>query len=283
MATTPQLEQVDNRFIAFYEQARLHVIEEQKARGLLILVDDQLQLFHSDKPVHVIDGLQPLAYNRLKTTGHMPLALLCMLHDVAGDDPLPQSRFRQLADYAEIAKAAAQDFDLSEEIQSGYVTDKVRLYQHCIDFMNAILEQKCVRRDQLASFAREAKDDINVVLAGAARAQLDACHERVTRIKNEILSADEWRDLWVLILGNYMARQGQLFLQYFARVLHTTEQDDRRLVYFEGGDMDAALERLGTVMLDAHASQAIFADRDRLHRDVLADETSRYLDTLLAK
>jgi hypothetical protein len=33
-------------------------------------------------------------------------------------------------------------------------------------------------------------------------------------------------------------------------------------------------------MLDAEASTAIFGDRDRLHRDVLADATTRLLKTL---
>lgn len=283
MVTTSKLEHLDNRFVEIYEQARQRVIEYQKVKGLLIICGDQFHLFHAGQPVQVIDGVEPLAYNRLKTNGHMSMALLCMLHDVANDKPLPQSRLRELAEYAETAKAAKQDLDVSEEVRSGYLSGKVHLYQRCMDLMRTILEEKCVPRDQLAHFARESLDDINAALAGAARAQLDACHERVKRIRNETLSADEWRDLWVLVMGNYMARQGELFLQYFSRVLHTPEQGDRRLVYFEGDDMEAALERLGTLMLDAHASQAIFADRDRLHRDVLADETARYLDTLLAE
>jgi hypothetical protein len=44
--------------------------------------------------------------------------------------------------------------------------------------------------------------------------------------------------------------------------------------------LQGALDRLGTTMLDAMASHAIFADRERLHRDVLADETTQYLRDL---
>jgi len=85
----------------------------------------------------------------------------------------------------------------------------------------------------------------------------------------------------VLVLGPYMAREGELFPQYFARILDTPTQADRRLVYFEGDDLQSAFDRLGTTMLDAEAADAIFGDRERLHRDVLADATTRYLDELL--
>jgi hypothetical protein len=47
--------------------------------------------------------------------------------------------------------------------------------------------------------------------------------------------------------------------------------------------LQGALDRLGTTMLDAMASHAIFGDRERLHRDVLADETTRYLKDLATR
>ena len=81
----------------------------------------------------------------------------------------------------------------------------------------------------------------------------------------------------VLILGPYMAKQGEIFLQYFSKELSTPVSGDRRLIYFDGDDLEAAFERLGTVTLDAEAAQAIFGNRRRLHRDVLADATREYL------
>jgi len=95
-----------------------------------------------------------------------------------------------------------------------------------------------------------------------------------------MLSDEQWHELRVLVLGAYMARQGELFLQYFSQLLETPMQGDRRLVYFDGDDLQGAFDRLGTTMLDAMASHAIFGDRERLHRDVLADETTRYLKGL---
>ncbi len=282
MVTSPELTAVDNRFIEIYEGARQRVVDDQKSRGLLVLVGDEMHLHHAGKPVQIFEGMQPEAYDRLKTNGHMPMALLCLLGDVANGEPLPETRLRALADYAKLAKAAAADLEPKEELRTGLLDRPIQLFSHCVAFMDDVLDAGRLTPDELGKFAADAEDDINTALAGAARAQLNACHARVTEIRNELLSEEEWQSLWVLVLGNYMARQGELFLQYFSKVLHTPEQGDHRLVYFEGGDVDLALERLGTVMLDAHASQAVFSDRDRLHRDVLADETGRYLDTLLA-
>ena len=283
MVTYPNLEQFDNRFIEIYEQARRAVVAEQKRNGLLIAVDDQLQLYHAGHEVQIFEGMQPLTYHKLKSNGHVPLALFCLLGEVANGKPLPESTSRELAKYAEAMKASAEDLDLSEETREGKLARPVHLYESALTFIQTVLAAGRVSRDQLSTFARDVEDDINVVLAAAARAQLDACHECVTRIRNEFLSAEEWNQLRVLVLGPYMARQGDLYLQYFAKVLKTSEQGDRRLIYFEDGDIDTALDRLGTVILDTHASQAFFADRDRLHRDVLADETVHYLDTLISR
>ena len=282
MVTPPALTQLDNRFVEIYEQARQRIVDDQMLKGLLVFVGDELHLHHAGKPVQEFHGMQPEAYDRLKTNGHMPMALFSLLGDVANGEPLPEPRLRALADYAEKVKAASADLEPKDELRSGLLDRPIQLFSHCVAFMDAVLDAGRVKPDELGKFARDAEEDINTALAGAARAQLNACHERVTQIRTELLSAEEWQSLWVLVLGNYMARQGELFLQYFSKALHTTEQGDHRLVYFEGDDIELALERLGTAMLDAPASQAIFADRDRLHRDVLADETARYLDTLLA-
>jgi hypothetical protein len=99
----------------------------------------------------------------------------------------------------------------------------------------------------------------------------------MAHIRENLLDDEQWDNLHVLVLGPYMARQGEIFLQYFSQLLGTPAQGDKRLVYFDGDDLGEAIDRLGTTMLDAVASHAIFGDRERLHRDVLADATARYL------
>ncbi len=146
--------------------------------------------------------------------------------------------------------------------------------------LDRALEQKRITKDELHNFARSVREEIFPVLGAAARVQLEACDAHITMIRSEILTPAQWDDLHVLVLGPYMARQGQNFLQYFAKLLDTPMHGDRRLVYYDGDDLDAAFARLGTTMLDAEASTKIFGDRERLHRDVLADATSKLLQGL---
>ena len=63
---------------------------------------------------------------------------------------------------------------------------------------------------------------------------------------------------------------------------HGDEARSDRSGRFEGKDLDAALDFMGTAILDFRASQTVFGDEGRLHRDVLADTTKQYLESLLA-
>ena len=146
-------------------------------------------------------------------------------------------------------------------------------------FLDTLLARGSVSQHELHSFTHAVRDDVNAVLAAAARIQLDACHQRVEEIR-AILSPQEWHDVRVLILGPYMAKRGQLFLQYFSHLLNAPMTGDRRLVYFDGDDLGLAFERFGTTTLDGDAAQAIFGNRQRLHRDVLADATRQYLSAI---
>jgi hypothetical protein len=168
-------------------------------------------------------------------------------------------------------------------VEQGRVARKVEIPARAIDFLDQVLSRQKVSETELNAFVGAQAADIGIALGDAARAQLDACHERVMQIKHDVLTGDEWQDLRVLVLGAYMARQGDLFLQYFAEILHTPQQADRRLVYFEGSDMVEAYDRLGTTMLDSQVSRVFFSDDNRLHRDILADETTRYMKSLIAE
>lgn len=147
-------------------------------------------------------------------------------------------------------------------------------------FLDRALADGRVSADDLTAYCRANVADIQAAFAAAAKAQLDACHAHVRRLKETVLSAEEWHALRVVIMGPHMAHKDQNFLQYFAKVLHTPMYTDRRVVYFEGDDRDGALELLGTTLLDFRASRAFFGDENRLHRDILADATTRYLHEL---
>lgn len=270
---------LDQCFVDIYEAARAKMVERQKQEALIVIQDDDLLLFRRDRVMERFPGLMPPLYDKMKTLGHMPLCAYCLLHDHV-DVALPESVLAELESYRASLESAAGALDTHEETKTGILAEPCQIYHKVTAFLDTVIAKRRVSRSGLDSFAQSVCADIGPVLTAAAHAQLDACHHIVKHIREELLTEVQWKELRVLVLGPYMARQGELFLQYFAELLDTPLQGDRRIVYFDGDDLDAALERLGTTMLDAQASHAIFGERDRLHRDVLADATTQYLKTL---
>jgi hypothetical protein len=281
MDASDRLNDLDKRFVKIYEAARADVVERQQLRVLIVIDDDRLLLYRHGYPAQTFPGLQPPLYTKLKTLGHTPLAVFCLLGG-APEGPLDDSLMSRITDYRAALASCAQDLDTSQEPRTGVLRQPSPLYAKVMRFLDGLAASREHSHAALAAFAGDVGADIGPLLAAAARAQLDSCDALVRRIRRDLLSREEWRELRVLVLGPYMARQGDLFLQYFAKLLDTPMQGDKRLVYYDGDDLVGAFDRLGTVMLDAMASHAIFGDRSRLHRDVLADGTARYLEALVA-
>ena len=241
-----------------------------------------LFLYRRNHPTQRFRGLKPPIYTKMKTLGHIPLAAFCLFCDRTGGR-LTTGLLTKISEFRGALESSAEDLDTSDEVQQGILPKPSPVYAKVIAFLDAVIAKERASGEEIAAFAQSVGEDIPPLLAAAARAQLDACNVLVTHIRQQLLSNDQWDEVRVLILGPYMARQGQLFLQYFSQLLNTSPQGDRRLVYFDGDDLQGAFDRLGTTMLDAMASHAIFGDRERLHRDVLADETTRYLRDVAAK
>jgi len=241
-----------------------------------VIQDDELTLFRGAAPLRRFSGLEPPLYTQLKTLAHVPLAVYCLLLSQPEGRDLPDDVLVELRAYRDALEGAAAELSIGD----GLLSRPVAIHVRSCALLDDVIGQRQVAADALATYARASADDLHLLIAAAARAQLDACHACMMQIRS-LLDAGEWDTLRVLVLGAYMAREGELFLQYFSRLLGTPEQGDRRLVYFEGEDVALAYDRLGTAMLDALAARDFFRDPDRLHRDVLADDTARYLDMLL--
>src|SRR5215475_13126481 len=274
---TTILETLDARFVQIYEAARTERVAHEQRRGLIVVRDDVMLLFRGDEPVRQFTGLEPPLYNKMKTLGHIPLAIFCLLHAV-NDGALSRSLRGRLVSYRALLDRAGRKLDLSQEVEAGVLPRPVAIHSMAMAFLDSVLKAGTTSRHALHGFTRGVCDDVALVLAAAARAQLAACEHTVKKIR-ALLSPEAWAELRVLILGPYMAKQGEIFLQYFSKELNAPVSGDRRLIYFDGDDLKAAYERFGTATLDAEAAQAIFGNRRRLHRDVLADATREFLRT----
>jgi hypothetical protein len=281
MADVNTLEQLDDRFTEIYEAARARVVEMQKRKALIVIDYDELRLYYGDGMQQNFPGLETPIYKKMKTLGHMPLAVYCLLNDRATGEQIADNHLARISAYRAALGSLANELDTRAEVNQGTLNKPTEIYTKSIALLDVVLAKRRASDEEINAFATDVCDDIGPALMAAARDQLKACHQRVQNIRQHVLSPEQWQEICVLVLGPYMGRTGELFLQYFARILATPMQGDRRLVYFEGDDLQSAFDRLGTTMLDAMASGAIFRDRERLHRDVLADATTQCLDEVL--
>ncbi len=105
MDSADQLAQLDQRFVDIYEAARGLQVERQKERALIVMQDDDVLLYRHDRAMERFTGLRPPLYDKMKTVGHLPLGVYCLLHDQA-DRPLEEARLAQLEDYRAAIEAA---------------------------------------------------------------------------------------------------------------------------------------------------------------------------------
>lgn len=114
----------------------------------------------------------------------------------------------------------------------------------------------------------------------AAGLELDALDRQVGAWRRAMPDAD-WRALRVVIIGSHMARDGEISQQYFCRLLGEPGEG-RRVVYAEGlWQPRDALDLLATHEVDGAAGAAFFGDPMRMHRDILADGATAWLDAHL--
>jgi len=96
------------------------------------------------------------------------------------------------------------------------------------------------------------------------------------------LGPEGFARLHVIVVGAHMAREGEIAMQYFEKLLG--EKEGLRLVFAEGlWDERSELQLLATHRLDASVGQGFFGDPRRLHRDLLSDAAAQVLATRPAK
>ena len=86
----------------------------RSAKGLIVIAEDVLLLYRGDEPVRQFTGLEPPLFNKMKTLGHIPLAVFCLL-DAVHDGPLSPSLKARLVSYRTLLDGAGPALDVTEE------------------------------------------------------------------------------------------------------------------------------------------------------------------------
>ena len=247
-----------------YAQAK--AASKARAGTVLMVAGDRLTLYR-DGAQAAQALLRPPRYHRLKAVAHVPLALQ-VLFSGPDVDPGRTRALRALAAQARAELGAWCDGALRER--------QARILDASLEVLDARLGPGGLGSGQLAAFAGRMCPLLLANAADAAGLELDELHRQVGAWRRSMAEA-EWRALRVVIIGSHMARDGEVTLQYFCRLLGEPGEGGR-VVYAEGlWQPRDALDLLATHEVDGAAGAAFFGAPMRMHRDVLADGAEAWL------
>lgn len=269
-ASSP-LEQLNGLFRAAYRQAKADCL----VRGgpVLVVDGDRLLLFRNDLEV-ARESIRPGSYHRLKAVAHVPLALLLVLSG-PGRGPWSPERMAELGAMRDLTAKARQD--LQADFPTADRPRQEQILDACLRLLDGCLRDGTVSPEPLAAFTRDMGPLVMANADEAAGQELEQLDRAVSRFRQR-LGAGAWNGVRVVIIGSHMAREGEVSLQYFSRLLDEPGEGGR-IVYAEGlWQPRDALALLATHQVDTSAGAAFFADPRRMHRDLLADGATRWLD-----
>jgi hypothetical protein len=219
----------------------------------------------------------PAMYHDLKSISHVPLALYSLL-SFRPNGPFSDSILYDLKHYRAQVVAAREALG-----QRTFSDDQLRRQRQILSlslkFLDDVLDNKQVDGPALREFTRSVRPLLTANAAEAAAAQLDALHALVTKWRQN-LTAPEWKQLTVVVMGPQLPRKDNLAVQYFARLLGEPGEG-QRIIYAEAlFDEARALDLLATHRVDTGIGEAFFQDAGRMHRDLLGDAARNYLDKL---
>jgi hypothetical protein len=203
--------------------------------------------------------LVPPRYHDLKSIAHLALGLHALWFESRGDP----ARLGELQAAASRALAALQD--------RGFTAEQ-------IDRQRAIFRLSLAVRSagDLPGYERAVAPLLLANALDAAAAEIADLDAAVAAVRRS-LPPEEIARLHVVVVGAHMAREGEIAMQYFEKVLG--EREGLRLVYAEGvWDEASELQLLATHLLDASVGEGFFGDPRRLHRDLLSDAAARLLE-----
>ena len=240
---------------AEYEEARGRALSH--AGPVLIVGPGRIKLLQGTSRVEF--ELVPRSYQDLKSIAHLALGMHSLFFQTDGDP----ARLAGLRAAATNALLTLSDRGLTSA-QLDRQREIVRLSLAVEGARDIPAYERAVAPLLLANALDAARAEI---------ADLDAAVEAVRRA----LGAQEFARLQVVVVGAHMAREGEIAMQYFEKLLG--EREGLRLVFAEGlWDEASELQLLATHLLDKSVGEGFFGDARRMHRDLLSDAATEVLE-----
>jgi hypothetical protein len=263
-------------FRAAYAQCRKELLAHS---GPVILVEgDEVILLRDGKRTAV--QVTPKLYHTLKAVSHVPLAVYVLLAS-AEEGKLRKEVRTELGTLREKIRQCEKSLG-GRGLTEAQLRRQQEILTAALDFLDTVLESGEAKQMEVTTFARKLAPCVLANAADAAEVELTALNRQVLAWR-EGMPVAEWNQLRVIVMGSPLPRSGNLAVQYFARLLGV-KGEGRRLVYAESlFEESRALNLLGTHLLDTQIGVAFFDDPQRMHRDLLADAATAWLNKNLAK
>lgn len=282
--------EVDQLFLDSYLLRRSGVI---KLTSPFIVVSGSSLILHrndvAEPPVRVI----PVLYHALKDVAHVPFAIYLQLRAAAEtgaaltDDQLKEMQLFQ-------SKIDAARNDLARGV---YTPDELPRQKQILEASENIvaitLQSRKVDKANLAAFAKAMGPLMLANAWDAGCVQIKATHAQVMAWKNQ-LSKDEWDRLIAVNVARHQARYRNAGTQYFHWLIGDDAPswnypgESMRVIFAEtlgkgpDGKEEHASDELGTILVDADASNAFFGNPWRLSEDILSDGAAACIKELPA-
>lgn len=277
LAAVSDLEKLNKQFTTTYARERQRVQNEM--RTVVLLRFSGATLFRDGKIVETARVI-PATYHNLRYCAHVPFTVFLKLRRLAGVALKPEMR-AELQDYISSLERA------EHQLAAAGLSDEQRDRQKRIlattrQFLRETLKSGTVSGVDLRRYARISSADVERNMREAGGAQVTGLHMQLLRWRKQ-LTAAEWRDVRFVVRGPQQPRGGYAATLYLAALMRDPGDgrgyvgESRRVVYREDaiGPIDPPWEKdlqlLAAIELDSAASDALFADPDRLAVDIAAD------------
>jgi hypothetical protein len=256
------------QFNAAFRETYARVKADSLTRGAVLMVSGDELLLYRNGAETARATIRPALYHRFKAVAHVPLALHLLLGQGGGT----REQILGLR-----ALAAAARAGLGTWAPPPALAGQEQILDGCLRLMDERLAPGGLAPGRLDAFAAAMGPLVLASADWAAALELEALHRQVARYRNDI-PAGEWADLRVVVIGAHMARDGEVAMQYFQRLLGEAGEGSR-IVYAEGlWQPRDAMDLLATHRVDLGEGAAFFGEPMRMHRDILADGARKWLD-----
>ncbi|MCW5551266.1 MAG: hypothetical protein KIS67_03765 [Verrucomicrobiae bacterium] len=281
IAADPQLEASDplatlnTAFRTAYADLRSKVV--QKSSPVIIQSGDKMVLIKNG--VRTEASAFTSRYHELKSVAHVPLALYVML--VSGADArMDTPQLNHLRAYRSLVMKG-RDSLAGRGFGPDQLACQFRILDRSIALIDATLGNGLVTKAELREFTRGQKEDILRNAYEAAEDQVNTMDQQFKAWQAE-MTPEERKELRAAVSSVHMARVGNIAMQYFSVALdepfegrfeaEEIKDSDFRLIFTESVfDESEILNAVGSHIVDADIGHSFFADRQRMHRDLLAD------------